>query len=325
MAAEKTTSEVELSIVVPMYNEQLVLTTFFEEIETVLLREKISYEIICINDGSEDATLVGLITHRERNSCIKIVNFSRNFGKEAALSAGLDYCIGKAVIPIDADLQDPVELIPELVSKWKEGYDVVYATRLSRDQDNFFKRKTALWFYGIYNSISARPIPSNTGDFRLIDARIVEIIKLLPERNRFMKGLFNWVGFKQIGIEYQRKERTAGATKWNYWNLWNFALDGITSFSTVPLRVCTYLGLLVSVSAFGYMLFLIIRTLVSGVDVPGYASVMVVVLMSAGVQFIFLGIIGEYLGRVFEETKQRPLYIIDDLYGLTDTKEQTRK
>jgi len=323
MSNKKTSEDTELSIIVPMYNEDSGLDIFFREIERVLENEKLSYEIICINDGSDDSTLTDLLTHRNRNPAIKIINLSRNFGKEAALSAGLNHCCGRAVIPIDADLQDPVDLIPELVAKWKEGYDVVYATRTSREKDNFFKRKTALWFYNIYNSISARPIPANTGDFRLIDGRIVDIIKQLPERNRFMKGLFNWVGFKQTGIEYTRQERVAGASKWNYWKLWNFALDGITSFSTVPLRICTYLGLLVSATAFIYMLFLIIRTMIHGIDVPGYASVMVVVLMIGGIQLTFLGVIGEYLGRVFQETKQRPLYIVSDLYGLNNDEPST--
>ena len=323
MSNKKTSEDTELSIIVPMYNEDSGLDIFFREIERVLENEKLSYEIICINDGSDDSTLTDLLTHRNRNPAIKIINLSRNFGKEAALSAGLNHCCGRAVIPIDADLQDPVDLIPELVAKWKEGYDVVYATRTSREKDNFFKRKTAHWFYNIYNSISARPIPANTGDFRLIDGSIVDIIKQLPERNRFMKGLFNWVGFKQTGIEYTRQERVAGASKWNYWKLWNFALDGITSFSTVPLRICTYLGLLVSATAFIYMLFLIIRTMIHGIDVPGYASVMVVVLMIGGIQLTFLGVIGEYLGRVFQETKQRPLYIVSDLYGLNNDEPST--
>ena len=323
MNNKKINKDIELSIIVPMYNEDSGLDIFFREVERVLGNEKLSYEIICINDGSDDSTLTDLLTHRNRNPAIKIINLSRNFGKEAALSAGLNHCRGRAVIPIDADLQDPVDVIPKLVAKWKEGYDVVYATRTSREKDNFFKRKTALWFYNIYNSISARPIPANTGDFRLIDARIVDIIKQLPERNRFMKGLFNWVGFKQTGIEYTRQERVAGASKWNYWKLWNFALDGITSFSTVPLRICTYLGLLVSATAFIYMLFLIIRTMIHGIDVPGYASVMVVVLMIGGIQLTFLGVIGEYLGRVFQETKQRPLYIVSDLYGLNNDESNT--
>ena len=323
MNNKKINKDIELSIIVPMYNEDSGLDIFFREVERVLGNEKLSYEIICINDGSDDSTLTDLLTHRNRNPAIKIINLSRNFGKEAALSAGLNHCRGRAVIPIDADLQDPVDVIPKLVAKWKEGYDVVYATRASREKDNFFKRKTSLWFYNIYNSISARPIPANTGDFRLIDARIVNIIKQLPERNRFMKGLFNWVGFKQTGIEYTRQERVAGASKWNYWKLWNFALDGITSFSTVPLRICTYLGLLVSATAFIYMLFLIIRTMIHGIDVPGYASVMVVVLMIGGIQLTFLGVIGEYLGRVFQETKQRPLYIVSDLYGLNNDESNT--
>lgn len=320
MSTKTNKKDIELSIIVPMYNECLSLECFFSEIEEVLENEKYNYEIICINDGSDDSTLADLFIHRKRNPAIKIINFSRNFGKEAALTAGLNHCSGQAVIPIDADLQDPVELIPKLVAKWKEGYDVVYATRTSRGKDNPLKRMTAFLFYIIYNLISSRPIPANTGDFRLIDARIVDIIIQLPERNRFMKGLFNWVGFKQTGIEYTRHKRRSGTTKWNYWKLWNFALDGITSFSTLPLRVCTYLGLLVSATAFIYMSFLIIRTMIHGVDVPGYASVMVVVLMIGGIQLTFLGVLGEYLGRVFQETKQRPLYIVSDIHGLNDDK-----
>lgn len=322
MNIDTDNQNIELSIIAPFYNEQIGLDDFFSAIEPILKNNKFSYEIICIDDGSDDSTLTNLLKHRQRNSAIKVISLSRNFGKEAALSAGLNYCCGRAVIPIDVDLQDPVELIPELVSKWKEGYDVVYATRTSRKKDSFFKRKTAQWFYRIYNAISSQSIPVNTGDFRLIDARIVDIIKKLPERNRFMKGLFSWVGFKQIGIEYVRQDRFAGNTKWNYWKLWNFALDGITSFSTAPLRICTYLGLLVSIASFIFMIFLIVRTIVNGIDVPGYASVMVAVLMIGGIQLTFLGIIGEYLGRVFQETKQRPLYIVSELYGLDNKNAQ---
>ncbi|BAY20377.1 putative glycosyl transferase [Calothrix sp. NIES-2100] len=309
--------DVELSVIVPMYNEEQNIDYLFERLIAALNPLKIKYEIVCVNDGSKDNTLKCLIEHHRRNPAIKVVNLSRNFGKEIALTAGIDYAIGAAVIPIDADLQDPPELIAELIAKWREGYDVVYATRRSRQGESWLKRLTAKMFYQTIERMSPVPIPRNTGDFRLLDRRVVDTLKQLPEHNRFMKGLFAWVGFNQTSILYDRPQRYRGVTKWNYWRLWNFALDGITSFSFVPLKVWSYFGLTLSLLSFLYASFLIIRTLILGIDIPGYASLMVTVLFLGGVQLLSLGIIGEYLGRVYEQVKGRPLYLVRECYGFS--------
>ncbi len=309
---------VDLSIVIPIYNEQDNLNTLFERLTTVLEPLPLTYELVCVNDGSKDQSLTALIAHHQRNPAIKVVNLSRNFGKEIALSAGIDYATGAAVIPLDADLQDPPELIGILVEKWREGYDVVYATRRSRQGETWLKKFTANAFYQTIDSMSPVYIPPNTGDFRLLDRRVVEALKQMPERNRFMKGMFAWVGFRQIAIPFDRDPRLMGQTTWNYWKLWNFALDGITSFSTLPLKIWTYLGLLISLLALIYAGFLILRTLIFGIDLPGYASLMVTTLFFGGIQLITLGVIGEYLGRVYEEVKARPLYFVRDAYGFDD-------
>ncbi|WP_159788677.1 glycosyltransferase family 2 protein [Sodalinema gerasimenkoae] len=308
-------ASITLSVVIPIYNEEANLGYLFERVLDSLQGLNISYEIICINDGSRDRSLEQLIEYHVKNPSIKIVNFSRNFGKDIALTAGLDHACGAAVIPLDADLQDPPELMGDLLEKWRQGYDVVYATRRDRQGESWLKRASASNFYRLLGRVSQVPIPQDTGDFRLMDRRVVEALKQLPERNRFMKGLFAWVGYRQVAIEYDRNPRHAGQSKWNYWQLWNFALDGITAFSSIPLKVWSYLGLGISLVALVYAVFLVIRTLISGIDVPGYASLMVAVLFMGGVQLISLGVIGEYLGRVYEEVKGRPLYLVRDLYG----------
>ncbi len=310
---------VELSVIVPVYNEELNIDYLFERLVSVLNRLNMKYEIVCVNDGSRDNTIERLIEHHHQNPDIKVVNLSRNYGKEIALSAGLDYANGDAVVPIDADLQDPPELIEELVAKWREGYDVVLATRRSRQGESWVKRLTANAFYRTIDRISRVPIPRDTGDFRLMDRRVVDAIKRLPERNRFMKGLFAWVGFKQTSVFYDRPSRYKGETTWNYWRLWNFALDGITSFSFIPLKVWSYIGLLVAIPAFFYASFLVLRTVVFGIDLPGYASLMVAILFLGGVQLVSLGVLGEYLGRVYEEVKGRPLYLVREAYGFDST------
>ena len=306
---------VELSVVVPLYNEESNLDTLFERLLLVLEELKTSYEIVCVNDGSRDNTLMRLVEYHQRFSAIKVINLSRNFGKEIALTAGLDYACGAAIIPIDADLQDPPELIGELVAKWREGYDIVYATRRSRQGESWLKRVTASGFYGAIDKMSRVPIPANTGDFRLLDRCVVDSLKQMPERTRFMKGLFAWVGYKQTSVLFDRKPRFQGKTTWNYWRLWNFAIDGITSFSFLPLKIWGYIGLSISVISLVYAAFLVLRTLIYGVDVPGYASLMVAVLFLGGIQLLTLGIIGEYLARVYEEVKERPLYFVRDCYG----------
>lgn len=315
----------EISVVVPLYNEAPNIDQLFKRLLSVLDRLNLTYEIICIDDGSRDNTLTNLIDYHQRYPEIKVIGLSRNFGKEIALTAGLDYARGKAVIPIDGDLQDPPELIGELIAKWREGYDVVYAKRRSRQGESWLKRFTADMFYRVISKMSRVPIPRNTGDFRLLDQRVVMAVKKIPERTRFMKGLFAWVGYKETAIFYDRPPRYQGQTKWNYWKLWNFAIDGITSFSMLPLKVWSYVGVLLSLFAFFYGLFLIVWTLVSGVDVPGYPSLMVTVLFLGGIQLISLGVIGEYLGRVYEEVKERPLYLVRDCYGLNINNKEVTK
>ncbi len=303
-----------ISLVVPMKNESAGINALFERVIPILETQG-SWEIICIDDGSTDDTLVHLENARAKNDKIKILSLSRNFGKEAALTAGLDHSSGEVVVPIDADLQDPPELIPEMISKWKEGYKVVLATRNNRDE-SWLKKNTALAFYNIIGKLGTVKIPKNTGDFRLMDRQVVEALKLLPERTRFMKGLFAWLGFSTTTIYFDRPARLHGETKWNYKRLWNFALDGIFSFTTVPLRVWTYTGVIISLCAFLYGVFLIIKTIIDGVAVPGYASIMVVMLFLGGIQLMSLGVIGEYVGRIYRETKHRPIYIIQKKNGL---------
>ncbi|ACK72821.1 glycosyl transferase family 2 [Gloeothece citriformis PCC 7424] len=310
--------QIELSVVVPLYNEELNIDTLFDRLLSTLNELHLTYEIVCIDDGSRDNTLDRLIEYHFRHPLIKVVALSRNFGKEIALTAGIDHAQGNAIVPIDADLQDPPELIGQLLDKWREGYEVVYARRRVRQGESWLKRFTANAFYRVIAKISRVSIPRDTGDFRLLDRRVVEALKQMPERTRFMKGLFAWVGFKQTYILYDRSPRYKGKTTWNYWKLWNFALDGITSFSLVPLKVWSYLGLVLSILAFIYASFLVARTLIFGIDVPGYASLMVTVLFIGGVQLITLGIIGEYLGRVYEEVKQRPLYLVRQSHGFID-------
>ncbi len=299
-----------------MYNEEENIGEFYAQVKVALERTGETWEIICVNDGSRDATLAQLIALHMSDPRVKVINFSRNFGKEIALTAGIDYAIGQAVIPIDADLQDPPELIYELVTQWRAGYDVVNATRRTRHGEGWVKRTTARMFYQALGQMSDVKIPHNTGDFRLLSRPAVDALKQLPERTRFMKGLFAWVGFKQATVFYDRHARFAGKTKWNYWRLWNFAIDGITSFSSTPLKVSSYLGLFIALMAFVYAMFLVVRIMIYGKDLPGYASLMVVVLFLGGIQLITLGVIGEYLGRVYAETKGRPLYIVRDYYGV---------
>ncbi|MFM7878506.1 MAG: glycosyltransferase family 2 protein [Microcystis panniformis] len=316
---------VRISVVVPLYNEEENIDALFRRLLAVLEALNTSYEVICVNDGSRDNTLKNLVEYHQRYPQIKVVNLSRNFGKDIAMSAGIDYSQGMAVIPIDADLQDPPELIAEMIEKWHEGYDVVYASRRVRIGESWFKRFSAEGFYQVINKLSRVSIPPNTGDFRLIDRRVVESIKKMPERQRFMKGIFAWVGYKQTSILFDREPRYQGQTKWNYWKLWNFAIDGITSFSFLPLKVWTYVGLIIALVSLVYASFLMLRTIIFGIDVPGYASLMVAVLFLGGIQLLTLGIIGEYIGRVYEEVKGRPLYLVRDCYGFENREQISDK
>lgn len=303
----------DLSVIVPMYNEEDSLKSFFTEIQKVLNSlKKYSYEIVCIDDGSTDKTFSLLMQYAKKDERIKVIKFSRNFGKEYGMMAGLKYCRGRAAIPIDVDLQDPPELIERFVEKWEQGYDMVYGIRKDRQSDTFLKRMTAKMFYKIYNLMTRSPIPYNAGDYRLLDRKVINAILSLRENNIFMKGIFGWTGFKSVGIKYTRQKRVAGESKWNYWKLWNFALDGITASTTLPLRIWSYLGTLLAMSGMAYALYIIIRTIIKGIDVPGYASLLVFILVLGGIQMIILGIIGEYIGRIFMEVKNRPLYIVEE-------------
>ena len=305
----------QISIIVPIHNESESLELFSSRLISVMNKLKRSYEIICINDGSKDDSYEKLLQIHHQNHCFKIINFSRNFGKEVALTAGIDYANGAAVIPIDADLQDPPELIEKLIAKWEEGYDVVYATRRSRKGESWLKKTSAKAFYYIFSKLNKVDIPADTGDFRLIDRKVIDALKKMPEKSRFMKGLFSWVGYKQTFILFDRDPRYLGKTSWNYWQLWNFALDGIFSFSSLPLRIWSYVGIIISFLSLLYASFLIVRTLLLGIDVPGYASIMVAVLFMGGIQLITLGVLGEYLSRVYEEAKARPLYLVREEIG----------
>jgi polyisoprenyl-phosphate glycosyltransferase len=273
-------------------------------------RHGFRFEIVFVNDGSHDNTLGHLLDRSARDRRLRIVNLSRNFGKEAALTAGIEAAAGDMVVPIDADLQDPPELIAEFIARWEEGYDVVYGSRADRSSDTAMKRTTAHLFYRVFNRVSDLDIPESAGDFRLMDRAVVEALKTLPERNRFMKGLFAWVGFRQIGVPYARPERAAGTTSMGYFRLWRFALDGITSFSTAPLRVWTVLGLGAAVLAVAGAVALIVRVLIVGRESPGYASLMVVMLFSFATQMIAFGVLGEYVGRLYQEAKGRPIYVV---------------
>lgn len=304
-----------LSIVAPCFNEQEVLDLFFARIEDELAKVGVAYEIVCVNDGSRDHTLAVLLAHHQRNPRIKVINLARNFGKETAMSAGLDAADGDMVVPIDCDLQDPPELIGQFVAAWENGADVAYGVRVDRSADSFLKRLTAQGFYRAFNRMSDVDLPYNAGDYRLMDRRVVEVLRQLPERNRFMKGLFAWVGFRQEAIPYARPERAAGSSSFRYWKLWNFALDGITSFSTAPIRVWSYVGLIAGVLAVGVAGLIVLRTLLFGRDVPGYPSLMVVILMSFGLQMLAIGSLGEYVARIYQEVKGRPLYVVMDRYG----------
>ncbi|TVR67310.1 MAG: glycosyltransferase [Candidatus Competibacteraceae bacterium] len=305
-----TPSRPTISIIVPAYNEEEVLPAFHERVTAVVDALPYEFRFVFVDDGSRDRTAALVAELHRRDLRVELITLSRNFGKEIAMTAGLDRASGDAVILIDADLQDPPELIPQLLATWRSGYDVVYAKRLSRDGETLFKKLTAHLFYRVVQKISHVEIPPDTGDFRLLSRRAVDALNGLREQHRFMKGLFAWIGYPQTAVPYHRDPRFAGTTKWNYWKLWNFALEGITSFTIAPLKIATYFGLTVAMFAFLYGAWMIFETLLYGNPVPGYPSLLVVVLFLGGVQLMALGVIGEYLGRMFDETKKRPLYLI---------------
>jgi len=313
---EKTIeSNVLLSIIVPVFNEQGSIVPFMDSINNVFCsKDYINLEIIFINDGSNDSTLENLLSHQLSDSRIKIIDFSRNFGKEAAISAGLFHAVGDVVVPIDVDLQDPPEIILDMFGKWQEGYEVVLAKRIDRSSDSWIKRTTATLFYRVYNKLSRVKLPENVGDFRLMDRLVVEAIKQLPESRIFMKGIFSWVGYKSTHINYTRAQRVDGDTKFGLVKLWNFALEGITSFSELPLKIWTYIGFVISLISISYALVIAVRVSVYGVDVSGYASTIVIILFLGGIQLIGIGVLGEYLGRTYIESKRRPSYLIRKIY-----------
>jgi glycosyltransferase involved in cell wall biosynthesis len=302
-----------ISLLVPVFNEAAAVTPFLAAVIPVIEQTQCPFEIVFIDDGSQDGTRETLRQARTTIPQIAIIALSRNFGKEAALTAGIDYAKGDVVIPIDVDLQDPPELIAQFLEKWREGFDVVYGVRKQRTGDSLTKKITAKAFYAVFNTMSGYAIPANSGDFRLMDRRVVEEVKKLRERTRFMKGIMSWPGFSAIGVPFERPQRAAGTTSWNYRKLLNFALDGITSFSATPLRLLIYFGSLVATFSFVYALYIIVDKLIWGNDVPGYPSLIVALAFFSGLQILALGIIGEYIGRLFHEVKQRPIYIIDNI------------
>ena len=315
---------VELTVIVPVKDEQDGIHPFVTRTSAVLDAIEnaeggaLNWEILFVDDGSTDATLAAIMAARLKDDRIRGISFSRNFGKEAALSAGLDHASGACVIPIDVDMQDPPEVIGDMIDKWRDGFDVVYGVRRDRMTDSLPKRLTADLYYRAHNWLSRDKIPEHAGDFRLLDRKVVDVIRALPERNRFMKGLFAWSGFRQTAIEYERAEREIGTSRFNYWKLWTLAIDGITSASTVPLRVWSYLGGVIALLGLSFALYVIVKTMVYGVDVQGYPSMMVAILFFGGLQLLSLGILGEYVGRILVEVKQRPIYIVRDRIGLDD-------
>jgi len=299
------------SVVVPCFNEAEGLGVFHARLRAVMDGLGSAWEVVYVNDGSADATLARVEALRAADRRVALVNLSRNFGKEIALTAGLDHARGEAVVVIDADLQDPPEVIPALVTAWRSGFDMVYAQRRVREGETWLKRATADGFYRVMQRVGGVKLPRDAGDFRLMSRRAVDALLRLREQHRFMKGLFAWVGYPSVAVLYDRAPRHAGTSSWSYWRLWNLALEGITGFTVVPLKVATYLGLAVAVFAAIFGGQLVVRTLLFGNPVPGYPSLMAVVLFLGGAQLMTLGVIGEYLGRVFNETKRRPLYLVE--------------
>lgn len=305
----------KITILIPAYNEEAVLDKLYKRLSGLAQKvTKYQMEFLFVDDGSRDKTMEIIRGFAQKDPRIAFVSLSRNFGKETAMIAGLDHADGDAVVIIDADLQDPPELIPEMIQYWEEGYEDVYAKRKSREGETWLKKSTSRLFYKMLQRSTNITIQRDTGDFRLLDKRCVEALRQIRESQRYTKGMFSWIGFKKKEITYNRDPRAAGTTKWNYSKLLNLAIEGLTSFTTAPLRISSVLGLAVSLSAFVYIVFLVIRTLMHGTDVAGYPSLMAVILFLGGVQLLSLGVIGEYIARIFNETKHRPLYFIDDFH-----------
>ncbi|MDL2263796.1 glycosyltransferase family 2 protein [Synergistaceae bacterium OttesenSCG-928-I11] len=304
-----------ISILCPCYNEEEALPSFRREVTRVMEEAGEPFEIVFVNDGSDDGTLDIMRALAQQDQRIVVVDLSRNFGKEAALTAALDHARGDAVVPMDADLQDPPALIPEMIARWRDGYDVVLARRDDRPGDTYAKRSSAGLFYWLFNKFSQTKIPENVGDFRLMDRRVVDAVGALRERNRFMRGIFAWAGFKACAISFERERRSAGETKFNASMMWRTAMDAMASFCPRPLTMWLYIGAAVSLASFGYGAYIVVRTLVLGRDVPGYASLLCLVLFFGGLQTLGIGILGEYLGRTYVESKRRPIYLVREVYG----------
>lgn len=313
-----------LSLVVPMFNESGNLDKLFARLSEVMAELNVTYEIVCVDDGSRDDSVSRVLAHRERDPRIKVVELSRNFGKELALTAGLRHTAGQAVVMIDADLQHPPEVIKDMLEKWRDGFEMVIAIRRDREQESAAKRLAAKLFYDLFGRVSEVRLPPGAGDFRLLDRKVVDVLNAMPEHSRFMKGLYAWVGFRQTTIPFDVADRAHGETKFNLFRLYRLAIDGITSFTSLPLKVWTFMGMLVATFALLYGFVFIVKTLVLGIDVPGYPSLIVAITFFSGVQLISLGVIGEYLGRVFSEVKNRPLYVVRDAHGCTEDVDKRR-
>lgn len=309
---------VKYSVIVPMYNEEEVIEHTYERLKLVMDSADEPYELIFVNDGSKDRTveMISMICDFDPN--VRLVNFSRNFGHQIAISAGMDYAKGDAIVVIDADLQDPPEVILDMIAKWKEGYEVVYGKRLKRKGETVFKKLTAKLFYRTLRSLTNVDIPVDTGDFRLIDRKVCDVLRGLKEKNRFVRGLVSWIGFRQTMVEYEREERFAGETKYPLKKMIAFAIDGITSFSYKPLKIATYIGFTLSMTSFLYLLVVIFQKLFTGSTIAGWASIVAMNLLFNGIILILLGIIGEYIGRIYDESKNRPLYIVREVQGFSE-------
>jgi len=315
-------SDIVCSVVIPMYNEEEVIGETYRRLKKVMDTTGESYELVFINDGSRDrsAEIIAELAQSDKN--IRLIDFSRNFGHQVAVTAGLDYAQGQAVVIIDADLQDPPELIPQMLEKWKEGYDVVYGKRVKRKGETFFKKFTAYLYYRILGALTDGSIPKDTGDFRLIDRKVCDAIKKMSEKNRFLRGMINWVGFKQVAVEYIRDERWAGETKYPLKKMLKLASDGILSFSYKPLKLATYIGFLLSISGFLYLIYVLYQRLFTDNTITGWASIIAVNLVFNGITLLILGILGEYVGRIYEEVKDRPLYIVKKVVGFELEKDE---
>ena len=304
-----------ISIVIPCYNEESNINALYSTLKDVLEKNNYSFELVFVNDGSKDNTLKLLLEAHQKDNRVKVIDLSRNFGKELALSAGLDFASGDCVIPFDADLQDPAEIIPKLIEKYQEGYEIVNAVRTKREGETRLKKATSNLFYKIFNKFSSTKLEPNVGDFRLISRPALEVIKKMPERCRFMKGIFSWVGFNSTSVEFVSKPRNSGKTKWSYLRLIDLAINGITSFSTFPLRLAFLLGTIVSFFGFIYAIYIILQKIIFGNSVKGYPSIIVALLFLGGIELIVLGVVGEYIGKIYEEVKQRPLYVVKRIWN----------